>query len=109
MDRTIKTRILTLHFLGRLVALCIIVCLTAISPANAVDAGRAKRVMMLSTENRFAPAFILAEQAARDGLQTGLGRIEFYAEYLDGNRFPGEDHRRKFAEISNRKGIPHEY
>ena len=81
----------------------IIVFLASITSAIGADPGRAKRVLMLSTESRFALRLIPLEQALTDGLRPDLGPIEFYAEYLDVNRFPGEEYQRKFTEYLREK------
>jgi signal transduction histidine kinase len=103
MDRTGKSHISNTHFLGRLAALCIIVCLVAISSANAADAGRAKRVLMLFSGSQFAPGSALVEQSVQQVLQKGPQTVEFYAEHLDASRFPEEHHYRLFREYLQEK------
>ena len=103
MDRTGKNHISNTRFLGRLVALCIIVCLVAISSANAAEAGRAKRVLMLFSGSQFAPGSALVEKSVQQVLQQGLPTVEFYAEHLDANRFPEERHYRLFREYLQEK------
>jgi signal transduction histidine kinase len=103
MDRKHKTHISTLRFLGRLVALCIIVCLVAVSSANAAEAGRAKRVLMLFSGSKFAPGSALVEKSAEDVLQKGAHAVEFYAEHLDASRFPEESHYQLFREYLRAK------
>ena len=104
MDRTGKSHISNTHFLGRLVALCIVVCLLAVSSANAGDAGRAKRVLMISTGSRVSPGFGLVEQRIFDTLQQlGSRRVEFYSEYLDIIRFPSATYQRLFRDYLHEK------
>ena len=103
MDRTGKSHISSTHFLGRLVALCIIVCLVAISSANAAEAGPAKRVLMLFSGSQFAPGSALVEQSVQQVLQKGPQIVEFYAEHLDASRFPEEHHYRLFREYLQEK------
>jgi len=104
MDRIAKTYVSTLRCLGRLVALCIVVCLVAVSSADATDAGRAKRVLMISTGSRLAPGFGLVEQKIFDTLQQlGSRRIEFYSEYLDIIRFPSASYQRLFRDYLHEK------
>jgi signal transduction histidine kinase len=103
MDRTSKSYISNTRFLGRLVALCIIVCLVAVSSANAAEAGRAKRVLMLFSGSQFAPGSALVEKSVQQVLQQWSPTVEFYAEHLDANRFPEERHYRLFREYLQEK------
>jgi signal transduction histidine kinase len=103
MDRTSKSYISNTRFLGRLVALCTIVCLVAVSSANAAEAGRAKRVLMLFSGSQFAPGSALVEKSVQQVLQQGSQTVEFYAEHLDANRFPEERHYRLFREYLQEK------
>jgi hypothetical protein len=57
---------------------------------DAAGAPRAKRVLMLFSESKFAGGNILVEQGARDVLQQSGHPAELYAEYLDAGRFPEE-------------------
>jgi hypothetical protein len=94
MDRS---RVTALCFQGWLVALCIISFLVAARSASGADAGRAKRVVMISTGSRFSRGFALAEQSALDTMvKLGPGRVDFYSEYLDIIRFPSEKYQRIF-------------
>src|SRR5215471_10093426 len=102
MDRVTKTYISTRRFLGQVVALCLIVCLVAIGSANAADAGRAKRVLMISTGSRFALGFTLVEQVAVDRLrQVRPSQIELYSEHLDIIRFSKKSYQRLFRSYLN--------
>lgn len=79
--------------------LCLILLFTAATSAHGADAERAKHVLMISTEGRFTPGVVLAEQAVQEVLlNRSPSRIEFYAEYLDDSRFAGESHHRLFYE-----------
>src|SRR6266498_5005199 len=78
-------------------ALCAVLCLTAATDVDSADSGSAKRVLMISTGNRFAPGFSLAEQSALETLrQLESGQMEFYSESLDIVRFPSESYHRLF-------------
>jgi PAS domain S-box-containing protein len=104
MDQTDTSHVLTAHFLRPLVALCVILFLVAISSANAADAGRAKRVLMISTGSRLSPGFGIVEQRIFDTLrQLEQGRIEFYSEYLDIIRFSSESYQRLFRDYLHEK------
>jgi hypothetical protein len=103
MDRTSKTYISSLRFLGRLVALCIVAVLAAVCSAHAAESGRAKRVLMLFSGSQFAPGSALVEQSLRQVLQKGPQTVEFYAEYLDANRLPEESHYQLFREYLQEK------
>jgi hypothetical protein len=107
MDRTGKSHISTLRFLGRLVALCMIVFPVAVSFANAAEAGRAKRVLMLFSGSKFAPGSALVEQSVQQVLQKGPQTVDFYAEYLDANRLPGESHYQLFRRYLQEKYAHH--
>ena len=103
MDRVVKTYISSLRFLGRLVALCIVAVLVAVSSAHAAESGRAKRVLMLFSGSKFAPGSALVGKTAEDVLQKGAHAVEFYAEYLDASRFPEESHYQLFREYLQEK------
>jgi len=104
MDRTGKSRISTLRFIGRLVVLCAMVFLVAVSSASGADAGRAQRVLMISTGSRIAPGFGIVEQNVFDRLrQLEPRRIEFYSEYLDIIRFPSASYQRLFRDYLHEK------
>ncbi len=81
------------------VALCIVVLASVVS-ANGADTERSRRVLMISTGNRFsAPGFSVVEQAAFETLrQVSAGQIEFYSEHLDIVRFTDESFRRLFRD-----------
>ena len=99
MDESDQRHILDCGFrhLGWLNALCVVVFLMAATGVEGAEAGRAARILMISGENRFLPATMLIERSVQDTLQKLLsGRFEFYAEYLDTSRFPGESHHRLF-------------
>jgi hypothetical protein len=70
------------------------------------DGGRAKRMLMISTGNRFAPGFAVAEQSALDTLrQLESGQMEFYSESLDIVRFPSESYHRLFRNYLSEKYV----
>ena len=99
MDDPNQRHILDCGFrhLGWLNALCVVVFLMAATAVEGAESGRGWRILMISAENRFLPATILVERSVQDTLQKLLsGRFEFYAEYLDTSRFPGESHHRLF-------------
>jgi signal transduction histidine kinase len=64
---------------------------------------RTKRILMLFSESKFVLANVIIEEAARNALIQGKGSFEFYAEYLDANRFPEENHYRLFREYLQAK------
>jgi hypothetical protein len=63
-----KNYISIMHSLGRLVALCTIASVVAVGSVNAAEAGRAKRVLMISTGSRLSPGFGLVEQTAASSI-----------------------------------------
>jgi hypothetical protein len=96
MDRSGKRHISNRRFSSPL-GLCVILFLAAVSFAHAADAGRATRVLIVSTGSRFSPGFQLIEQSALDRLRQLSSRpIEFYPESLDIIRFPSESYHRIF-------------
>ena len=103
MDRTGKTHISTLRFLGQRAALCAIVFLVAVCSAHAAESGQAKRVLMLFSGSQFAPGSVLVEKSVQQVLQQGSPTVEFYAEHLDASRFPEERHYRLFREYLQEK------
>ena len=51
-----------------------------------------QRVLVLYSDERLLPANIIADEAIRATFAVGTSnRIEFYSEFLDVARFPGED------------------
>jgi PAS domain S-box-containing protein len=89
--------------------LCTLICLTAAARVHGADGAqeeRAKRVLMISTGNRFAPGFSLAEQSALETLrQLESGQMEFYSESLDIVRFPSESYHRLFRNYLSEKYV----
>jgi hypothetical protein len=79
----------------------------AIGSANAAESGRAKRVLMLFSGSHFAPGSALVEQSVQQVLQKGPQTVEFYAEYLDANRLPGESHYQVFRKYLQEKYAHH--
>ena len=58
---------------------------------------------MLFSGSKFAPGSALVEKTTEDVLQNGAHAVEFYAEYLDANRFPEESHYQLFREYLQAK------
>jgi signal transduction histidine kinase len=104
MHQRDKEHILGGRFLYRLAAVCTIVFFLPVSSAGGADAGRAKRVLMISTGSRIAPGFGIVEQNIFDTLrQQEARRIEFYSEYLDIIRFPSASYQRLFRDYLHEK------
>ena len=104
MGRAGENHILITYFLRRIVFLCTVAVLAALSSTHAADAERAKRVLMISTGSRLSPGFGLVERKIFDTLQQlGSRRIEFYSEYLDIIRFPRESYQRLFRDYLHEK------
>ena len=80
-----------------------IVVLVPVAAAVGAEAGRSKRVLMLFSENKFLPGNAIVEQAARSVLEQDGRPLEFYAEYLDTSRFPGQNYYRLFREYLQEK------
>ncbi|HEY7319789.1 MAG TPA: ATP-binding protein [Candidatus Binatia bacterium] len=103
MDEADKGSVITLHFAQWLAVLWAIAFFTAVSSANAADAGRAKRVLMLFSGSQFAPGSALVEQSVQQVLQKRPQPVDFYAEYLDANRLPSESHYQLFRKYLQEK------
>jgi len=73
------------------------------SAATGDETARIKRILILFSENKFLPGNALVEQAARKVLEQSGRPLEFYAEYLDAGRFPGENYYRLFREYLQEK------
>jgi formate hydrogenlyase transcriptional activator len=85
-------------------ALCALFFFALVNTAVGGEATPAKRVLMLSTGNRFSIGFPIVEQNAVDKLrQLRPGELEFYSEYLDIVRFPSEKHRQIFRDYLQQK------
>src|SRR5712692_8777648 len=92
----------------RIYALGGIMFFAALTSVHGAETERAKRVLMISTEGRFTPAIVMVEQGVREALrQEYPSPIEFYAEYLDASRFPGEKFHRLFREYLREKYVRH--
>jgi len=60
--------------------------------AHAQQAAAPKRILILYWYNREYAGNIAFEQSFRTGLQSApAGTVEYYSEYLESNRFPGEN------------------
>src|SRR5258706_11945712 len=76
------------------------------SVTRAHQAEAPKRVLVLYWGNRDFPANVIFDQNFQAGLQSESGTVEYYPEYLESNRFPGENQslllrdylRRKYAD-----------
>ena len=91
--------------LGRrtICALCAVAWLAAASSAPAAEK-EPKRVLLISTGNRFSPGFARADQAVLEALaKIPAGRIETYGENLDILQFPPERFARIFSEYLTEK------
>jgi signal transduction histidine kinase len=85
-------------------ALCAIVCLIVTGDTHAADAGRTKRVLLISTGSRLSPGFALVDQGVLEALgKIPSGPVETYAENLDILRFPTERFQRIFTEYLTEK------
>ena len=70
---------------------CSVVTGHADTPAAAI--GRPLRVLVLYSNERLLPANVVADEAIRATFTAGTnGAAEFYSEFLDVDRFPGEAH-----------------
>lgn len=87
-------------------ALCLTFLPTAANGAGGADQERAKRVLMLFSENKFLPGNALVEQAAKKVLEQSGHPLEFYAEYLDTSRFSSRNHYQLFREYLQEKYGP---
>ena len=79
--------------LGRMAALLFCVA-TPLLPSRALAEQTAapKRVLVLYWESKGFPGNVAVEQSFQEGLKSApAGGIEYYNEYLESNRFPGED------------------
>jgi hypothetical protein len=55
-----------------------------------------RRVLMLYSDERLLPANIIMDEAIRAAFAVGTkNRVEFYSEFLDVARFPGEEQRQR--------------
>ena len=66
-------------------------------PLEAVQApARVQRVLVLYSDERLLPANIIMDEAIRAAFAVGMNnRVEFYSEFLDVSRFPGEEQQRR--------------
>jgi PAS domain S-box-containing protein len=77
--------------LTRLTILLILLALLISSPATrAQQSPSAKRVLVLYWYDKGFPGHVVWDQGFKASLQTVPGAIEYYPEYLEANRFPGD-------------------
>jgi signal transduction histidine kinase len=76
----------------------------------AVASGQPPRVLVLYSNERLLPANVVADEAIRATFMAGThGKVEFYSEFLDVDRFPGEaeqDRERDFLADKYRQRPP---
>ena len=87
----------------RLAASLIVIVFALVSAVSGAETQRTKRILILFSENKFLPGNALVEQAARRVLERSGQALEFYAEYLDAGRFPGENYYRLFRQYLRAK------
>ena len=99
-DQRLKKRALVLHD-DRLVIPAVrttehgLMILASTSAARQAPAP-VQRVLVLYSDERLLPANIIIDEAIRTTLAAGTNnRIEFYSEFLDVARFPGEDQQQR--------------
>jgi hypothetical protein len=77
------------------VLLCVAWILTGTSAAGQAPAP-AHRVLVLYSDERLLPANIIMDEAIRAAFAVGTkNRVEFYSEFLDVARFPGEEQQQR--------------
>jgi signal transduction histidine kinase len=75
---------------ARIVTAAVFVILLLPTLARAQQSAAPKRVLVLYWYNKDFPGNVLFEQSFKAVLQSQSQPIEYYAEYLESNRFPGE-------------------
>src|SRR5258708_48830 len=84
-----------LRLLNLGVTMLVILNLAGISAAGQAPAP-AQRVLMLYSDERLLPANIIMDEAIRAAFAVGTkNRVEFYSEFLDVARFPGEEQQQR--------------
>ena len=77
------------------VLLCVAWILTGTSAAGQAPAP-GQRVLVLYSDERLLPANIIMDEAIRAAFAVGTkNRVEFYSEFLDVARFPGEEQQQR--------------
>jgi two-component system, LuxR family, sensor kinase FixL len=96
----------------RRLAFFLLFCVAWFNVAGTSAAGQApapvQRVLVLYSDERLLPANIIVDEAIRAAFAVGTNnRVEFYSEFLDVARFPGEEERqRDFFRDKYRKRPP---
>jgi PAS domain S-box-containing protein len=81
----------TKRMIARDASAALVLILLAAVLAHAQQQGSPKRVLVLYWDNKDFPGNVLFDQNFQAVLQSGqAGKVEYYPEYLESNRFPGE-------------------
>src|SRR4051794_3711687 len=77
--------------IARIFTAALVVILLFLSTVQAQQSGSPKRVLVLYWYNKDFPGNVLFDQSFQTVLQSAqVGNVEYYPEYLESNRFPGE-------------------
>lgn len=88
----------------RIYALCAFLCLVVTGGAHAAEAGRAKRVLLVSTGSRLSPGFTAIDRSILEAIGNDPSEpVDIYAENLDILRFPPDRFQRIFREYLTEK------
>jgi len=74
----------------RIVTSCLLAVLLLPTWAHAEQSGKPRRVLVLYWYNKDYPGNILFEQGFLTVLQSSQANLDYYPEYLESNRFPGQ-------------------
>ncbi|MGH7308652.1 MAG: sensor histidine kinase [Candidatus Rokuibacteriota bacterium] len=76
----------------------------AIGAEGSAPGERPRRVLMLHSHRADLPSNVVLDRILRSTLAAGrVGPIDFYTEYLDVSRFPGDDHAKLQSEFLRRR------
>src|SRR5262245_54064115 len=84
---------------GRCLSLLILACLLAGHPSPG-SAEPTKNVLVLYSDDRLLPANVIIDGRLRTAFQSQPGdpyQIQYFSEFLDLARFPGEEHEAQVA------------
>src|ERR1041385_3935438 len=89
------------RFRQAVLLILLVVCLSAETAAQ--TSATPKRVLVLYWYNKDFPGNVLFDQSFQTYLNSAGEKIEYYSEYLESNRFPGEDQSQVLANYLHHK------
>src|SRR5262245_57973472 len=104
LARRRRTRPLSLILAGRALLLACLILPFAPPSARAQNPPTPKRVLVLYWYGKDFPANVLLDKGVQTVLRSNAaGAVEYFSEYLESNRFPGENQSLALSDYLRRK------